>query len=55
MHPYILQSLAAERTRDMRAQAKATERARLTRRSRPAAPVQAATRRDGRRLAHHPA
>jgi hypothetical protein len=52
MHPYIVQSVAAERTRDMRSRAKATERARLVRRGRPASPARAAAVRGGRRLAH---
>ncbi len=36
MHPYILQSLAAERTRDMRQRSTASRFARLTRRGRAA-------------------
>jgi hypothetical protein len=55
MHPYIVQSVAAERTRDMRSRATATRRARLARRGRPASPARAAAGRGGRRLAHRPA
>jgi hypothetical protein len=39
MHPYILQSLAAERARDMRQRSTASRFARLTRRGRRAAPA----------------
>jgi hypothetical protein len=52
MHPYIVQSVAAERTREMRSRAKASGRARLARRGRPASPATAAAIRGGRRLAH---
>jgi hypothetical protein len=55
MHPYIAQSVAAERTRDMLSQAKAAERARHARRSRPVSPARAAVIHSGRRLAHRAA
>ena len=42
MHPYILQSLASERARDMRRHAAALRRGRLARRGRPGAPAVAA-------------
>ena len=39
MHPYILQSLASERARDMRRHAAALRCGRLARRGRPGAPA----------------
>ena len=42
MHPYILQSLASERARDMRRHAAALRCGRLARRGRPGAPAVAA-------------
>jgi hypothetical protein len=54
VHPYIVQSLAAERTRDMRNRATATRRARLARRGHLDGPVRAAAIRGGRRLVHRP-
>jgi hypothetical protein len=52
MHPYFLQSLAAERTRDMHQQATAMRRAGRARRGRPASPAADVTPRTRQRLAH---
>ena len=50
MHPYILQSLASERARDMRRHAAALRCGRLARRGRPGAPAVAAEPTVGGRL-----
>jgi hypothetical protein len=50
MHPYFLQSLAAERARDMRQQVTTTRTVRQARRDQPAAGGRAL--RTGQRLAH---
>jgi hypothetical protein len=52
MHPYFLQSLAAERTRDMRKQATTMRSARQARRNQSAGPAGGVTRRTGHRLVH---
>jgi len=55
MHPYIAQSIAAERARDMRGHAEAIEKARLARRGRAAGSARAAVIRGGQRLVHRAA
>jgi hypothetical protein len=52
MHPYFLQSLAAERARDMRQQATTTRTARRARRGQAASPAGGRALRTGQRLAH---
>lgn len=52
MHPYFLQSLAAERARDMRQQATATRTARQARRDQPTRLAGSVALRTGQRLAH---
>jgi hypothetical protein len=52
MHPYFLQSLAAERARDMRQQATTMRAARRAHRGQPASPAGSVVLRTGQRLAH---